>query len=151
MQDLIPDSPDPGLSGRPGALQSASIRGLKDRRAGVKILATMKRLTRHRVFAALMVLALAIGVPLRGTATPARAALPATADFQVPGECDGCADGPSEALDCPTLSCPGVGAVLSLGPRLDSSRQSFLGPWGGDLEVGLSSAPEPHPPRRHIR
>jgi hypothetical protein len=110
----------------------------------------MERLTRGRVFPALMVLALVIGLPLQGLATAAQAALPASVDLQVFGECDGCGDEPSRALNCPTLLCPGVGGVHSLSPHREPSQGSVLELWDGDLEVGLSPAPEPHPPRPDI-
>lgn len=113
---------------------------------------TMRGIAVRRVCAALMVLAFVVGLPMQGIAMASAAAAmsaPWSADAggSTPWGCNGCADQADMGMLCPVVFCIGISAVISTTQDAANVAPDTSLIWFEETGTGLSSAPDPDPPR----
>ncbi len=107
------------------------------------------RCVAHRLYAALLVLGLAIGLPVQAaqaSAMDAHTVLAASTDLPMPDGCGGGGDDASLEAGCPVLLClvlatAGEHSALTLFPSTPRASLEQT------LRRGLSVSPDPSPPR----
>lgn len=118
----------------------------------------MKRVLTQRLWAALLVLSVVIGLPVQGIAMTDMIPADINAPISQPGStdvlssdaCDECVPSFGENLLCPTVFCVGITGILYEAPvfgRPKSEVHGFPLPF---TRAGLSVVPDPFPPRRFL-
>ncbi len=118
----------------------------------------MKSVLFQRLWAALLVLSVVIGLPVQGIAMTdiipvdinAPITQPDSADVLSSDACDGCVPSFGENLLCPTVFCVGISGILYQAPVFGRPQTDTHGVPLPFTRAGLSVVPDPFPPRHFL-